>query len=199
MEEELRKPSEWEERQFRQIILEETCLEDQIFRECEFHGCQFLSIRMKRCMFRGCTFQNCVFVGVEWEFTSMVDGRFLDCVCVGINWALLKTKTRGNEPIYEAQHTFFKYCSFYQMGLKRFHFETCRFQESYFEECNMQECHFEQVTFEKTQFRGCDLRKADFHQAVGYVMDIQQNKLREARFSFPEVICLLDGLGIRIE
>ena len=91
--------------------------------------------------------------------------------------------------MYEAQNTFFKYCSFYQMGLKRFHFE----------ECSMQECHMENISFDKTQFRGCDLRKADFRGAVGYVIDPQQNKLREARFSFPEVICLLDGLGISIE
>lgn len=131
MEERFFEPKEWEEQEMCQIIMEETILEDQIFSECEFKNCQFLSTSIKRCMFRNCMFQNCVFVGVEWEFTSMIDGRFLDCVCVGINWSLLKTKTRGNEPVYEAQNTLFKYCTFYQMGLRRFHFETCRFQESF--------------------------------------------------------------------
>lgn len=57
----------------------------------------------------------------------------------------------------------------------------------------------ENITFDKTQFRGCDLRKADFRGAIGYVIDIQQNKLRDAKFSFPEVVCLLEGMGIRIE
>ena len=199
MDERFEQAGEWEDEYFDRISLEEDCLENQVFRECEFHNCQFLSSRIHRCLFRSCAFQNCVFAGVEWKFTSMVDGIFKDSICVGIDWSLLKTKTRGNEPVYEAQNTFFKYCSFYQMGLKRFHFETCRFQESYFEECSMQECHLENISFDKTQFRGCDLRKADFRGAVGYVIDPQQNKLREARFSFPEVICLLDGLGISIE
>ncbi len=199
MEERFDEPKEWEEKEICKLIMEDTTLEDQTFLECVFSNCQFLSTRIKRCMFRNCTFQNCIFVGVDWDFSSMMDGKFFDCVCVGVNWSLLKTKIRRNEPIYEAKNTFFKYCSFYQMGLRRFHFETCRFQESYFEECNMQECHMEQIDFGKTQFRGCDLRKADFRGAVGYVIDLQQNKLQDAKFSFPEVITLLDGLGIRIE
>lgn len=194
-----KKAAVWEETAFGSWILEDGVLEDQTFLECEFHRCQFLTSQIRRCLFRSCKFYNCVFVGNEWDFSSMISGGFYSCVCVGINWEQLRTKTRANETVGEAQNTFFKYCSFFQMNLNKFHFETCRFQESYFEECRLRESCFEQVEFDKTQFRSCDLRKADFRGAVNYVMDPTQNRMQDARFSFPEVIHLLDGLGIRIE
>lgn len=72
-------------------------------------------------------------------------------------------------------------------------------QESIFEECDLQESNFRNCRLEATQFFRCDVRKADFREAKGYVIDIPSNKLRQAKFSFPEVVSLLDSLEIKIE
>ena len=68
-----------------------------------------------------------------------------------------------------------------------------------FEECDLQESNFRNCRLEATQFFRCDVRKADFREAKGYVIDIPSNKLRQAKFSFPEVVSLLDSLEIKIE
>lgn len=51
----------------------------------------------------------------------------------------------------------------------------------------------------RSGFTRCDLRKADFCGAEGYAIALADNQLKDARFSFPEVVNLLEGTGIRIE
>ena len=50
-----------------------------------------------------------------------------------------------------------------------------------------------------TRFTRCDLQKADLRTAEEYAIDLETNKLKGARFSFPDVVRLLDGTGIVIE
>ena len=61
------------------------------------------------------------------------------------------------------------------------------------------ESSFSECKLDKTQVSDCDIRNADFRGAVGYQIDIVTNRLKGARFSFPEVVSLLNGLGIKIE
>ena len=60
---------------------------------------------------------------------------------------------------------------------------TCRWYEDYQGVC----------------FNGDSKWRADFRDAEGYVIDSAVNTLKGARFSFPDVVRLLDGTGIRIE
>ena len=50
-----------------------------------------------------------------------------------------------------------------------------------------------------TAFSRCDLQKADFREATGYRIDPSDNQMKGARFSFPDVIALLNGFGLVIE
>lgn len=68
-----------------------------------------------------------------------------------------------------------------------------------FEECNLKDSSFEKSLLNTTQFTNRDLRGADFREATGYQIDINTNKLKGAKFSFPEVINLLSGLEINID
>lgn len=58
---------------------------------------------------------------------------------------------------------------------------------------------FKNYRLEGTQFFKCNLQKADFRDAKGYVIDIHNNQMKAARFSFPDVIRLLETLNIKIE
>lgn len=40
--------------------------------------------------------------------------------------------------------------------------------------------------------------KCDFRESTGYEIDINTNMLKDAKFSFPEVVSLLDSLEIKI-
>lgn len=68
-----------------------------------------------------------------------------------------------------------------------------------FTDCTFENCSFEDCRLEATQFFKCDIRKADFREAKGYVIDIPSNKLKQAKFSFPEVTSLLTSLEIKID
>ncbi|MFR4453288.1 MAG: pentapeptide repeat-containing protein [Ruminococcus sp.] len=63
----------------------------------------------------------------------------------------------------------------------------------------MAESSFRNCRLERTQFDGCDIRKADFRESCGYLIDITSNKIKNAKFSYPEVVRLLDALDIQIE
>ena len=47
--------------------------------------------------------------------------------------------------------------------------------------------------------RRCDLQKADFREASDYAIDPSANQMQGARFSFPDVVALLNGFGLKIE
>lgn len=72
-------------------------------------------------------------------------------------------------------------------------------QESMFDGCDLQESNFQNCRLEKTQFTRCDIRKSDFRNSSGYVIDIASNKLKQAKFSYPEVVRLLNSLEIQID
>ena len=51
----------------------------------------------------------------------------------------------------------------------------------------------------RTQFSRCDLQKVDFREATDYLIDPTVNRMQGARFSFPDVVALLSGFGLKIE
>lgn len=85
------------------------------------------------------------------------------------------------------------------MTFIKFDFSGNSIQESVFEQCNLTESNFQGCRLEKTQFYKCDIRTADFRNAAGYMIDITSNNLTNARFSYPDVIHLLDSLQIKID
>ncbi len=50
-----------------------------------------------------------------------------------------------------------------------------------------------------TVFNGADLREVDFRGAVNYFIDVKLTNVKKAKFSMPEGLALLTGLGIIIE
>ena len=68
-----------------------------------------------------------------------------------------------------------------------------------FDSCRLTGADFHGVRLGESQFTRCALDKADFRDAQGYCIDPANNTLRKARFSFPDVVRLLDFTGIQIE
>lgn len=78
-------------------------------------------------------------------------------------------------------------------------FEGCEFLECEFENCTFEECTVQNCRLNATQFIKNDIRGANFRGAAGYQIDITTNKMKNAKFSFPEVVSLLSGLDIKID
>ena len=70
---------------------------------------------------------------------------------------------------------------------------------SFFEECDLTEADFRECNLEEAVFVNDNLMKADLRGAKNYVISPESNRVRKAKFSFPEVMSLLKCLEIEVE
>ena len=68
-----------------------------------------------------------------------------------------------------------------------------------FSDCDVSGGSFRGCELEDAEFLRCNLTGADFREAAGYVIDLESCQLKKARFSFPEVVSLLQALDIVID
>lgn len=170
------------------------------FLDCCFENCSFEDCVINHCHFVNCSFYNCNIISLTSQYSEIKNAVFEKCNLIGIHtWNDLLPVGKYTCAIERIENCCLKYNSFIEMNFRKFDFSGNVIQESMFEECNLQESSFRNCRLEATQFSRCDVRKADFREAKGYVIDIPSNKLRQAKFSFPEVVSLLDSLELKIE
>ena len=82
--------------------------------------------------------------------------------------------------------------------MKSVNFSGSKIKECYFTNTCLAGAHFNGTELSGTTFHNCDLRKADFSSATQYSIDPCANKMKQAKFSLPEVVGLLHGFDISI-
>ena len=75
----------------------------------------------------------------------------------------------------------------------------CEVKDVDFSEADLNHGDFKNTDFEKTRFVKTNLSEADFKGAKNYLINPTINTLKKTRFSYPEVLTLLNGLDIIIE
>ena len=91
------------------------------------------------------------------------------------------------------------HCNFSDLKMPGTTFENCRVKECYFTNTDLHRANFSHADCAGTLFHHCNLEKVDFRQAMHYAIDPAHNKLKNARFSYPDVAALLNYLEIIIE
>lgn len=91
------------------------------------------------------------------------------------------------------------YNSFYLFQMKRQDFEDCDLTGTVFEQCNLQESRFGRANLTDVVFKDNNLTGADFRAATNYYFSPENNRLKNAKFSFPEAVSLLSAAGIIVE
>lgn len=170
-------------------------LEGESYIECHFLGCDFLEADFRGKQFQNCRFEKCNFVATKLDGARLQDVFFRDSKLMGIDFTLCDS-------------------SFLEVGFEKCLLRGCNFSElklkmAKFIECNLRECHFVQCNLEQADFKGADLggslfhntklERANFVGATQYTIDPLNNSLKGARFSSPEALSLLTGLGVVIE
>ena len=179
-----------------QGILKEHCR----FVDCTFENCSFEDCKIIGCTFVNCSFHNCSIISPALQYSEIKNAVFQKCNLIGIHcWNELLPAGKYGHSIDQLKDCYLKYHSFVEMPFRKFDFSGNTIQESIFEECDLQESNFVGCGLESTQFFRCDMRKADFRDARGYVIDVPSSKIKQARFSFPEVVNLLNSLEIKID
>lgn len=180
-------------------VFQEITAEQCEFEECIFENCRFEECSIIRCTFLNCRFYNCTILSLSAKYSEVKNATFKKCNLIGVHWNELLPSGRYSHAINKLESCYIKYNSFVEMTFIKFDFSGNSIQESVFEQCILTESNFQGCRLEKTQFYKCDIRKADFRNAAGYMIDITSNKLNDAKFSYPDVIRLLDSLQIKID
>ena len=189
----------FENKTIENIKLEGEVLEEAEFVDCEFRQCVFENCTLRRCNFKGCTFTNCNIISLKTKHSQSKNTELSNCNLIGIHWNELMPAGGIFDTIRKMSGCFLKYNTFMGMRFTKFDFSDNNIQESLFDDCNLKESNFKGCQLERTQYTNCDMRKADFRDTSGYQIDLLSNQLEGARFSFPDVVNLLNSIGVRVE
>lgn len=163
---------------FVNCTFEDLFLNESIFMDCSFTGCTAKSLTVKDCRMRGCEFIKCNLIGINWDEFSNGRGEL-------------------EAPIDKFEECLARYNSFTNINFVKIDFKASQIEESSFMRCRCKEADFSGCNLENTQFTECDLSKADFRNAYGWIIPLAGNVVKGAQFSFPEVVNLLNGIGIK--
>ena len=120
-------------------------------------------------------------------------------VLVGINWSVWGPSRWFGSALSKVTDRKIKYNTFTEMTYPKFDFSGSSITGSMFAKIDLSGSSFHGCNLADTEFFQCDLRKADFREASGYKVDVLSCKVKDARFSYPEVVNLLHYLGIKMD
>lgn len=162
------------------------------FNECAFENCDFSESDLRKTRFCICTFINCNLSLTKLEGCRFQEVKFVDCKIVGAEF-------------FKCDKTFFsadfknclaQYCNFSDLNMKNTSFSGSKLRDGHFTNTLLSGADFSDVDLTGTTFHNCDLCKADFSKASRYDIDPQTNKIKKAKFSFPEAVGLLRAFDI---
>ncbi|HSO26990.1 MAG TPA: pentapeptide repeat-containing protein [Anaerolineales bacterium] len=168
------------------------------FEECSFKGCTFRENVFQAVKFRRCVFDDCDFSLAQFPETIFQALRFENCRLVGVNWAAAHYSKMTLHKPFDFLNCILNYGVFIGLNLKGVGFEKCIAHEVDFSEGDLRLAVFHGTDLMGSRFNQSDLREADFSRAFNYTIDAGVNKIKQAKFSLPEAMALLSGLGIEL-
>jgi uncharacterized protein YjbI with pentapeptide repeats len=126
------------------------------------------------------------------------DAVFKDCKLIGIDWTL----ATWPDIVLFSPIKFFKCIisdsSFFGLSLNELKIEACKAHDVDFRDGRFCGANFTFTDFSNSLFKETDLTGADFTGAVNYRIDINYNKIKNAKFSRIEAVSLLESLDIEL-
>lgn len=169
-------------------------LTDTLFEDCSFHHCSFQDIKLENTIFRNCDFKQCSWANISFMEVKFQECRFTEGTMIGLQL------NHGLVPTFEIAISQSKaeFCIWEEMSLR-----NCSWKDSLVKDCNFYGCDLQAVSFvasdfTDTGFDRCKLQKTDFTDASNYAFDPATNPVKDATFSSPAVLALLQPLGINI-
>ncbi|MBB6480466.1 pentapeptide repeat-containing protein [Spirochaeta isovalerica] len=187
--------NDFEEEIFDKQTLFTAELDEMTFSDCLFRFCRFSDCTFTGTVFRNCRFENCDFSLVKVDSTGFSNCLFKDCRIQGVNFH--DCNRYQFNPDFEdtvIAHSFFSDQDMAGKSFRRCTINDCEFAHTQLKEADFSEC-----SFNDTKFSSCNLEKANFKGATGYAFHPGENKVKGAKFSYPDVVNLLSPLGIIID
>lgn len=161
------------------------CFKDSVFEGADFSSKVFIE----------CRFENCNLSNLKLNVTGLKDVEFVNSKMIGLDFSscldfLFLVK-------FEA--CILDYCVFNRKNLSKTKFYNCSLKSVGFEETNLKESVFEKCNLENAIFHRTDLTSSDFRTAYNYIISPTNNLIRKAKFSYPEVLSLLEEFKIVVK
>ena len=163
---------------------------------CTFNGCVFAECRLVDSAFYDCAFVNCQIISPVFDNSLVNLADFVNARLVGMRWDDACGLGKKSRPIKSLSNCVLDTCVASGMNFLRLDFSGSAIRNTVFSDCDLSGCSFAGSDLSNTSFTGCSLKNADFSKSKGFRIDIRSNALRGARFSMPEAVSLLDGLGV---
>ncbi len=186
---------EWYDETFSGIELIDSDFTNYSFEECVFESCNFQGGSWANATFISCEFRDCSLINLQLNNSKLNEVFFQECKLVGLDFSICKPLLFSVQ--FKASQILM--CGFSGMDLHELSFGRSALKECDFFQVNLEKADFSGCDLNETVFEGCNLMSASFHAATNYKLDPTKNKVKNARFSMPEVVALLAPLGIEIE
>ena len=165
------------------------------FDRCTFFNCIFSGNNLRVTIFIDCLMDNCNFSSVKFNNTSLKNVDFIDSKLVGTDFS------NANEFLFSIN---FKNCNLdfsnlYMTNLKKTQFIDCSLKEIDFSETNLTESILINCDLLGSVFENTNLSKSDLSKSINYTINPNNNNIKKAIFSYPEVIGLLKQFDIIIQ
>jgi uncharacterized protein YjbI with pentapeptide repeats len=184
---------------FKRVDLKKHNITMSHFSECKFIGCDFSDASLQSCRFIDCEFQDCAMKMTKVENTTFARVSFSKCNLLGVNWTEANWSEWATKlSAIEYRNCDLKYGVFFGLELKKIVIKDCNAREVNFAETDLTEGDFSGTDFAGAIFLRTNLTKANFVGAKNYVLNINDNKTKETKFSLPEAIRLLYNMDIVI-
>ncbi|PHS10984.1 MAG: hypothetical protein COA88_01490 [Kordia sp.] len=162
---------------------------------CTFLNCVFSDSDLSNVSFTECKFQDCDLSNVNLKHTVLNDVHFLNCKLLGLQF------NDCSDFLFSVS---FNKCNlnlatFYQVKAKGTKFDTCILQKVDFTEADVTNSLFNNCDFKSAIFERTIVEKSDFRTSYNYAMDPENNKIKKAKFSMPEVLGLLSKYNIEVK
>ncbi len=169
------------------------------FDECKFTKCNFKDTTFRGIKFLKCVFQDCDFGMGKFNGCFFAETQFHKCQLIGINWTDLNLQKKQLLRPFDFSNCDLAHSTFIGLVLKRLTITRCVAHDIDFTDADLSQAVFRQTDFLGSRFHQTNLSGADFRGAVNYSISAVENNIKNARFSLPEAINLLNGLGIILE
>lgn len=163
------------------------------FENCVFKKCNFSGADLNHAFITECRFEACDFSNVQLKTAKLIETTFVGCKLIGVRW--IDTLDLRN-PVFENCNL--SMGNFNSLKLKKIKIVQSRVHDVDFSSCDLTEGDFQENDFLDTRFHNTILLKADFSRSINYQINPLNNKITGAKFSLPDAVGLLSGLGVVI-
>ena len=183
---------------FKKLSKTENTFTDISFEDCSFENCDFSDSLFINCHFLECDFSNSNLSLVSLKGCRFNEVIFKQCKLLGIDWTQIHWPSIALDSQIVFEQSVLNDSSFFALQLPGLKIIECRCKDVDFREGDFNSGSFSHCDLSGSLFSKTNLSGVDFSEASNYQIDIENNRIKGAKFSRFEAVRLLEGLDIEL-